>query len=187
MPTNILNFDEVWYEDFPHLKFRQKSMHSVCAQCLRHRQMIKSLSSHVLARKKQIQEYTNHLRAQYRDRLEYWARRGRSRFRGSEVTLIIDSMDQAKFSFPRCSEMRSKDLSSFNKPRCHVTAVVVHGHGILLSLSDHDVPKSSSTMVELVSHSLTLLEKSGIRLSDVDLRIQSDNTVREMKNNIFVR
>ena len=42
-------------------------------------------------------------------------------------------------------------------------------------------------MVELVARTLTRLEQSGVRLSDCDLRIQSDNTVREMKNNILLR
>lgn len=40
-------------------------------------------------------------------------------------------------------------------------------------------------MVELVAHSLSLLEQNGIRLGDVDLHIQSDNTVREMKKQHF--
>lgn len=178
---------QVWYEDFPHLKFRPKTMHSVCSQCVRHRHLIKSLNHHLAARKRQLQAYTAHLRQQYRDRLEYWASRGRSRSKGHELSLIIDSMDQAKFGFPRGPSMRSKDLSNFNRPRCHITGLILHGRAVMLSISDHDLPKSSSTMIELVASALTRLKASGVVLSELDLRIQSDNTVREMKNNPFLR
>lgn len=89
--------------------------------------LIKSLNHHLAARKRQLQAYTAQLRQQYRDRLEYWASRGRSRSKGHELSLIRDSMDQAKFGFPRGPSMRSKDLSNFNRPRCHITGLILHG------------------------------------------------------------
>ena len=170
------------------MKFRQESQHSVCHTCLRHKLLIKDLSSHLVARKEQVRLYTEHLRSQYLDRCQYWSSRGISRMKnGTVVTCIIDSMDQGKTMVPRSSLVRAKDLATLQRPKLHLTAVVMHGWFILAGLSDADMPKNGSVMVELMAHSLTLLEKSGCRLADFDLRIQSDNTVREMKNNIFLK
>ena len=92
------------------MKFRRQSNHSVCNVCLRHKMLLQELSGHLNARKSQLEKYTDHLKSQYEDRLAYWALRGESRLRGKQqVTLIIDSMDQAKFSLPRGTVMKSKD------------------------------------------------------------------------------
>ena len=179
---------EVWHQEFSFMKFRQKSQHSVCAVCTRHKLLIRNLGAHLLARKEQVRKFTEHLRAQYRDRLEYWSLRGVSRLRSSfQLTCIIDSMDQAKFGLPRSEVCRAKDLSTFVRPKCHLTAIIMHGHGVFLAISKHDMPKNSSVMIELLSHALTEISKTGYPMQQTRLCVQADNTVREMKNNHFLK
>ena len=59
------------------------------------------------AQRQQMHAYHRHLYHQYQDRLSYWSARGISRSRGSEITCILDGMDQAKFMYPRGSCLKS--------------------------------------------------------------------------------
>lgn len=70
---------QVWYEEYPHLKFRSQSSHSICSECVRRRALIRGLGAHLCARKAQIELFAKHLRMQYQDRQAYWADRGHSR------------------------------------------------------------------------------------------------------------
>lgn len=178
----------VWHAEFSHLKFRGTSSHSMCSVCVRHKAMLRELSGHLRARAEQQRLYVAHLKSQYEDRLVYYSLRGSSRLRSPfQVTLIIDGMDQAKFCYPRAGELfRSKDLCGMQRPRAHITGIIVHGHMLLFSVSEANVPKSSTTMIELLSHCLHLLSKK-LDLTRIQLQIQSDNTCREVKNNPVVR
>ncbi|CAE7525393.1 cofG [Symbiodinium sp. CCMP2592] len=208
-----LHIFQVWYQDFAFLKFRAQSNHATCSVCLRHKMLIKDLSGHLLARKEQVKRYHSHLKDQYMDRMTYWSLRGESRLRGgASITAIIDSMDQSKTCLPRGACMKSKargsqkacrgngmnrvpivtqisswqDLSNMQRPKCHITAVIIHGFAIFLFLSEHNQPKNSSAMIEMMSHALTVISQQ-CALKYVSLNIQSDNTVREMKNNPFAK
>ena len=105
----------------------------------------------------------------------------------SEIVIIMDSMDQAKFSCPRSNVYRSKELNTLQRPRLHITLAIVHGYFLAISVSSPDLPKDSTTMCELLAHCLTLLQRQGVLLSKVSLTVQSDNTPREYKNNPFLR
>ena len=181
-------FWRVWRAEFNHLKFRQHSTHSTCAVCTRHKLLIKEMSQHLRARQRQHQLYVEHLRHQYQDRCVYWRMRSLSRSHIGEICLIIDSMDQAKFAYPRGTIFRTKDLASMQRPRSHITGLLVHGFCTIFSVSGQDMPKDSNSMVELVAAALTLLQKEHkVQLNQCTLSIQSDNTCREMKNNPFLR
>ena len=178
---------KVWCGEFVHLKFRQQSSHAQCAECIKHKLLIRELSHHLVARQEQVRRYTEHLRSQYYDRVQYWNLRGLSRMRsGAHISCIIDSMDQSKTLLPRSDLCRAKDLSTLIRPKCHITTVIVHGHFVLMALSNHDMPKNSSVMVELMANVLSRLQ-SVCCLPDVHLHVQADNTVREMKNNPFLK
>ena len=57
-----------------------------------------------------------------------------------------------------------------------------------MALSQHDFPKNSSVMIEILSHGLTEISKTHIfDMASASLHVQSDNTVREMKNNPFLK
>ena len=184
---SFVQFWRVWCSNYSHMKFRSTSSHSVCSVCTRYKLMIRELSGHLNARKKQAELYSEHLRSQYLDRALYWERRGVSRL-GSmgEITVIIDSMDQQKFTYPRSDLYRAKDLSTLQRPRAHVTAVIAHGHFVLIAVSDHDMPKNSNCMCEILGHVWSRLRMNGIDTTRLRFRVQRDNTSRECKNNIVL-
>ena len=181
------SFWRIWSEEFNHLRFRDSTSHSICSVCVRHKLLIKELSGHFAARAKQVSLFGEHLRAQYLDRTQYWGCRGVSRLKNhGEVTCIIDSMDQQKFCYPRSEIYKSKELSTFIRPRAHITALLMHGHFVLVTVAEHNCPKNANFMTEVIAYGLTLLRKKGVDTSKLFFRIHSDNTVRECKNNILL-
>ena len=180
-------FWRVWHQDFPFLKFRPSSSHAQCGTCLRHKLLIKGFTGHLKARQEQVKEYVRHLRSQYNDRVEYWSLRGRSRLAHStEVLMILDGMDQAKFSYPRSNVFASKELSGLNRPRAHISGLIAHGKFVLFTVSPANVPKDATSCIETTAHALHLLSKE-CDISKITLNIQSDNTTREVKNNHYLR
>ncbi len=185
--VSFATFWRTWCSDYSHMKFRTSSSHSVCTTCTRHKLLIREFCGHVAARQKQQQLLAKHLREQFLDRSLYWEKRGLSRLgQIGEVTLIIDSMDQQKFCYPRAEIYKAKDLSTFVRPRSHVTAVLCHGHFVLITVAEHNLPKNANCMTEILGHCLTLLQRKGLDTTKLRFRIHSDNTVRETKNNIVL-
>ena len=187
-PPAFSTFWRVWHEDFSFLKFRPTSSHAMCSTCLRHKLLIRGMSGHMKARVVQIEHYASHLRSQYNDRLRYYDLRGICRLRNlTEVLLIQDGMDQAKFTYPRSDLIsESKELAGMPRPRAHITGAVAHGFLVLFTISPADLPKDANTSIETTAHILHLLSKQ-MSLARVSLTIQADNTSREIKNNIYLR
>ena len=181
--VSFAQFWRIWKAEYPHLKFRASSSHSLCSICLRHKILIREMGGHLKARNAQRDLFNLHLQRQYSDRCEYWRMRAGSRMRSADVCLIIDSMDQAKFAYPRSDVYRSKDLATLQRPRAHITGIICHGHFLLFSVSAQDLPKDSTTMIELLAHALTLLQARGVNLRASSVTVQCDNTPRELKNN----
>ena len=167
--------------------FRPRSSHASCTQCVKHKALIAALGHHLLARKAQQELYYAHLRSQFDDRLEYWQCRGRERQRGCEISMIMDGMDQSKFSLPRSPLMKAKAFDTFQRPRLHVAALLCHGHFVLMSVADPDLKKDSNTCAEMLAHALQLLHDKRINLADCKLTLQADNTCREVKNAMLLR
>ena len=182
-------FWRTWYSSFSHMKFRGHTSHSICSVCVRHRLLIREMSAYISAREKQKVLYMKHLKAQYQDRVLYWSLRGSSRLRSNiEVTCIIDSMDQQKFCYPRGPQYQAKELSALIRPRAHITCVLVHGFFVLITVAEHNLPKNASCMVETLAYCLELLRtKHFVDTACIKFNVQSDNTVRECKNNICLR
>lgn len=182
-------FWRTWYASFNHMKFRSHSSHSVCSVCVRHKLLIHEMSAFFAAREKQRLLFSAHLKSQYRDRTLYWELRGMSRMRNNiDICCIIDSMDQQKFCYPRGPIYQSKELASLIRPRAHITCVLVHGYFVLFTIAEHNLPKNASCMVETLSYCLELLRtRHFVDTSRVKFSVQSDNTVRECKNNICLR
>ena len=179
---------EVWLSEFSCMAFRQRSQHHQCGTCMRHRALIRALGGHSAARAAQQKLYHTHLRHQYCDRLVYWKLRADSRdSMVPVVTMVTDGMDQSKFCLPRHEAMRSKDFGSFIRPKLHISAIIAHGWHIIFQISPPDLPKDSNASIELISHSLTVLQEQGAHLRDLHVNIQSDNTCRECKNSPMIR
>lgn len=140
----------------------------------------------------QLRELQRHLRTQYADRAAYWAHRSRSRLEASstccsEVSIILDSMDQAKHCWPRSEAMAAKDFNSWPRPKMSSTTMIMHGHGVIQCLSPPCLPTNSNRTVEIAGVGLTRGMAHGIDWRHVDLRLQSDNCAKEAKNQTVLR
>ena len=185
-PVPFTTFWRTWYEEFNFMKFRASSSHAACGACLRHKMLLKELSPFVKARAEQARHYSAHLRNQYMDRVCYWECRSSSRMRSTDACLILDGMDQGKFSYPRSDAFRAKCLNSLQRPRAHISGLILHGRLVLFTISPADLPKDSNACIEITVHALQLLSKE-VDLSRVVLSVQADNTTREVKNNHYIR
>lgn len=183
-------FWRAWREHFvSRLRFRTCRQHASCAVCVRHKLMVQSLAQNTSARQAQLHQYHAHLRRQYWDRTVYWQMRGQARLKPPLVLCcIIDGMDQSKFCCPK-SELfaLSKEFSSFQRPRLHISGLIMHGWFVLVSVSDSDLPKDSSATIELLASGLQRVRDLGLDTTNVELYIQCDNTSRENKNNPMLK
>ena len=184
----------MWQTDFEGLlRIRFFSHHTKCGQCLKHRLIIRKLGHCPPASRAQHALLQRHLQRQHCDRQVYWAARARSRLSATtvgtaEVSIILDSMDSQKHSWPRSTSMYSKEFASFQRPRLTSTSLIIHGHLTLLALSPHICSSNSSRTAEILCHGLTLLHRQrGMDLSGVFLHLQADNCSKEVKNNGTLR
>lgn len=184
-PASYATFWRIWKQDFPFLRLRSVRQHPECSECVKHKCLLRGLGHHLLARRRQQKLYAAHIHAQYQDRLCYWEHRGVSRTRGVDVTLICDGMDQAKFAYPRHPFLRSKEYSTWQRPRAHVIGCIIHGRAALFMVTPPDLRKDSSTHCEMIAWALTELRRQ-VDVTQCNIRIQCDNTSRECKNNPFV-
>ena len=193
--VSLRTFARVHKDKFANkLRFRKRRQHKVCGTCVRHKLIIRNLGGDYVKRKLQTQYYHLHLRSQRADRGVYYARRALSRLKQIcqdgkvHVSLILDGMDQAKFSTPRDERLdQSKEFEGV-RPRLHVVGVIVHGYFRQIYVTDPDVPKDSNLTCEILANVLTHLKEMGVPLSvDVVLHIQGDNTCRENKNNTTMK
>ena len=151
----------------------------------------KKLGHCLPARKAQHEMLQRHLGRQHRDRQQYWACRARSRLSATtlgecEITMILDSMDAQKHSYPRSNNMFSKEFASFVRPRLSSTTLLIHGFLVLLALSSPLCTSNSSRTQEIICHGLSLLQNK-LDFRSVFLRLQADNCSREVKNNGCLR
>ena len=102
--------------------------------------------------------------------------------------MIIDGMDKKKYLLPRWKWGRTpKDAEHLHRPCLELTAVICHGHGTYLFLSDQDISNGSSWHAELVIRTLSLVhersQRRGQSMPDA-LSVHSDNTTSGLKNSI---
>ena len=188
-PPNIIL--EVWGSNFTKMAIRRSSQHASCSTCCRHKMILKRLGADKRARAMQMQEYQRHLHRTYQDRVRYWLTRSQSRLgiqpSGiSTLTLICDGMDKSKYRYPRSAVCNSKEFSGLVRPALDVTAVICHGHNVVLACSEPFVQKGSSWTTELVAHSIDkVAQKTDVR--GCEIQLQMDNCGRENKNNSLCR
>ena len=156
--------------------------------------ILKQISHDRLAFQRQMVEYQGHLTSQYKDRVEYWASRSRSRSleltaEGLEpITMIMDAIDHSKMRVPRSKALISKDFASFNRPSLDCHACLMHGRFALLALSEQHTMKDSNWCCDLISYCLH--KAADVRNGDLrrcEFLCQCDNTTREVKNNSVLR
>ncbi|CAE7328154.1 unnamed protein product [Symbiodinium necroappetens] len=176
-------FHNAWTKEFKHkLTFRNKYTFGICPTCLKHKLLLRHLGSDAVARHRQRLVYDRHLAAQFADRRCYWAMRASSRLHHRSITMIVDAIDQAKFSCPR-SPIFGHSFEKYCRPRLHVWGLICHGWCAHVAVSDADTSKGASTLVDLVLFALERLRRRGARLQEFELNIQLDNTASCNKNN----
>lgn len=188
---------KVWQEDFCHrLRVRFSTHHSKCSLCIKHRLIIRKLGHNPVARRAQFEELQKHLGRQMQDRKQYYDSRAKSRSHAArslgtlgvfEVCGILDSMDAAKYSWPKSATMAAKLFSKFHRPKMSCTTFLVHGHLCLTALTPSALTCNSSRTVEVVSHGLGLLFKKNVNLGNAFLHLQADNCSKECKNQALAR
>ena len=62
------------------------------------------------------------------------------------------------------------------RPRLHINACICHGHEVLVTVSDADVPKDSNGTCDVIVHLLTRLRRKGVAVHRSRLYVQLDNT-----------
>lgn len=185
---------QVWTDSFARkLAIRERTQHAKCATCTRHKAILKRLANDANARAVQALAFSCHLKRQYADRVKYWEARSQSRLREAlpsgliKVAIITDGLDKAKYKYPRSRIMASKEYDGLNRPSLDMVATIMHGYGMLLTLSEPFLPKDSSFSCEVVMNTLNKLASLGTDMRVVSLHLQADNTAREVKNNSTLR
>lgn len=160
--------NEVWGRDFTKMAIRRVSHHSSCTTCSKHKMILKRLGSDKRLRAFQMKEYQLHLDRQYQDRVIYWQGRAKSRMgvqpNGlTTVALICDGMDKSKYRYPRSAVCGTKAFGSFVRPSLDLTAVITHGHNLILACSEPYTKKDSSWTAELITHALEKVSRTVVR------------------------
>ncbi|CAK9076763.1 unnamed protein product, partial [Durusdinium trenchii] len=191
--VNRRQFCLVWEETFPHLLIRNKSQHGKCGQCVRHRLVLKRLAKKPIARRAQMEYFRGHLQTQYKDRCRYWKNRSES-IQGplpdgsARLTLIIDSVDHSKFMLPRSLATQAKCFSNFIRPTLSTTAIICHGYGLFVYISEPNVVHDSSWSCDLLCHALsTVVSQFSLDLRKFHVEVHGDNSSKELKNNSCLR
>lgn len=176
-------YQEIWRK---YLRFRKTSQHAQCTTCFK---LQEAMSCRRAAREDRLgaaAALRQHLRDQYLDRCIYWSLRWSSRRDTGVLTIIIDSMDKAKFAWPRWEYRRQpKELEHLVRPRMVLTAALAHGWTTGLFWSDESMPHGADAFLEVLMRTLDSVLQTCRREGRAfprHLVVVSDNTVAQAKN-----
>lgn len=182
-------------EDRRILKIRGVGDHAVCDECKQFKDALRAARLPA-DRKDILEQYAKHIAGQWLDRQVYENASALSVscrklldsgtvFRDmaasvSQVCIVVDGMDQAKFRVPRMF-VKTKALSKLERPALHVHGCWAHGFGYHLAVSDQDVMKNSSSNIEVVS---LMLEHIFVTHGGLPggLHLEQDNASNQCKN-----
>jgi len=183
------------------LRIRKAGTHAICDQCLALKRAIRS-ATFPQARHLAVERYMEHVLVQWQDRQVYWhaqtlsssslrsALNNGQRLRDlgrsmSQMCLIVDGIDQAKFRIPRVLQ-KGHSLDKLLRPALHVQGAWCHGFAYHLAVSDADMKKDTNNNVEVIARILSEISAAHGGLPAA-LHLQQDNTSRECKNQNMVR
>ncbi|CAH1248680.1 Hypp8349 [Branchiostoma lanceolatum] len=97
------------------------------------------------------------------ERAVYYQRREVSRKEPDKyLSLIVDGMDQAKTFLPHFVGDKSKDLTTVDQMKVHVSGIMSHGHGLRSTYIDFfEYPHDSNLTLNLLLKLLRRLSKVG--------------------------
>ena len=174
---------QVWRR---YLRFRKSSQHAQCTTCWRLQEAMACRGAAKEERLAAAAALRRHLRDQYLDRCIYWSLRWSNRQDMDVLTIIIDSMDKAKFAWPRWDFKRApKEVEHLNRPRLVLTAALAHGWSTTLYWADESVTHGADAFVEVLIRTVEGVfqecKRAGRRFPN-HLVVVSDNTVAQAKN-----
>jgi len=102
----------------------------------------------------------------------------------SQLALIVDGIEQAKFRTPRVLT-QGHALKTLLRPALHVQGAWCHGFGYHLAVADADMLKDTNNNVEVISRLLSCVYDKHGSLPQ-GLHLQQDNTSRECKNQYII-
>ncbi len=192
-PASAETFRRVWRSGWSDaLGFRKSSTHALCHRCHTLRTEIKhavTLQEHVAA----SEFLMRHLQDQWLDRKCYWSLRTRARTQKDLLCVITDGMDKSKFCLPRWAFGRCPKhatVEKLHRPTLHVSAVLCHGFGTYVFITDEGMPTGANYSADIVLRSLDMVwhhcQRCGLAYPG-ELSVHADNTVAEVKNSIFGR
>ncbi|CAE7834952.1 unnamed protein product [Symbiodinium sp. CCMP2592] len=187
----VLQFVPGWYTFYNawkqhwhlrRLRFRPTSSHKECDVCFQLREALhlRSLSKDEKVAK--AAEWRQHLADTYHDRLVYYTMRYASRARLNILTVILDSMDKAKWSYPRMNISRQPEsLEKLRRPRLVVTAALAHGFATGLFIQDSErVSHGANCFLDQLCRTIQVVRAQGP--CPEHLFLQTDNTTALSKN-----
>ena len=179
-------FRQRWQIWRRYLKIRKPAQHAQCQTCWELQRAMNAKEASWSKRAQAAKDLREHYQFQYMDRCVYWSMRWASRFMGSVLCVIIDSMDKTKMAYPRWPFDRNpKSLDKLIRPRFVFTLAIAHGWCTAAYVQDEVQNHGSSAFCEVllrvVEHVWVTCRTSG-RAFPQHLVIQSDNTVAQAKN-----
>ena len=181
------------------LRIRTAGEHAKCDVCIKLKATIRK---QVFPKDRQaaIEAYTRHIMDQWLDRqvyghaaelsLQLSQMLGNGHLMStltrsvSQMAMIIDGVEQAKFRTPRVLTM-GHALKTLLRPALHVQGAWCHGFGYHLAVSDADMLKDTNNNVEVISRLLSCVYDRHQGLPQ-GLHLQQDNTSRECKNQYII-
>lgn len=181
------------------LRIRTAGEHAKCDVCMK---LKANIRKQVFPKDRQaaIESYTRHILDQWLDRQVYGHAAELSlQLRQmlcnghlmsilnrsvSQMAMIIDGIEQAKFRTPRVLT-QGHALKTLLRPALHVQGAWCHGFGYHLAVSDADMLKDTNNNVEVISRLLSCVYDRHKGLPQ-GLHLQQDNTSRECKNQYII-
>lgn len=147
------------------------------------------------ARQYQLEAYRLHLARQYADRGVYWRNRADARLSAEsdaaqpKLTFMIDSVDHAKFAWPKALSMSAKDFHQFIRPCLRVTGCLAHGRALFVYVSESHLSHDSSWTADLFLHALSAIQDHwpNLDMRSTHVCVHADNASKECKNNTMAR
>lgn len=171
------------------LKFRPVSKHSICEVCDKLKSKMRHSTcfvDHAAA----ADQLLGHLRLTWQCRSAYWNAREMSRAHQDVLCLIFDGYDKSKPVVPRWAHGRAPKnavMERVNRTHISVSAILAHGYGALVYLSEEGNTAGGEFSWECLLHAIDCCrdeDRARGRPSAKCLWTQHDNTVKELKNSL---
>ena len=182
--------DRPWQKS---LKFRSDCQHAKCTECEKLKEFKKVAYSSSDA-ERVATAYHSHLSSMLKDRLldaqlntvaAEFMQRGAGHH--PVISMCIDGMDTAKFRLPRNMSW-NKDIAGSYRPEVKCTCVLIEGISEKFFLICDNSTKDANMCLTLLGHALAecldRVKARGFPLADAELRIHSDNSPAEAKNQV---